>query len=51
MVLAEGKTVSGLVESALTTGFQQAGYVVVKQGDPNFDSAAPVTAQIVDFWE
>ncbi|MEM5346150.1 flagellar biosynthesis protein [Paraburkholderia azotifigens] len=50
VVLPEGKTVSGLVESALTTGFQQAGYVVVKQGDPNFDSAAPVTAQIVDFW-
>lgn len=50
VVLPEGKTVSGLVESALTAGFQQAGYVVVKQGDPNFDSAAPVTAQIVDFW-
>ncbi|XUW92790.1 flagellar biosynthesis protein [Burkholderia sp. M6-3] len=50
VVLPEGKTVSGLVESALATGFQQAGYVVVKQGDPNFDSAAPVTAQIVDFW-
>lgn len=50
VVLPEGKTVSGLVESALATGFQQAGYVVVNQGDPNFDSAAPVTAQIVDFW-
>jgi hypothetical protein len=49
-VLPEGKTVAGLVESALATGFQEAGYVVVKPGDPNFATAAPVTAQIVDFW-
>jgi len=50
VVLPEGKTVSGLVESALASGFQQAGYVVVKKGEPNFDSASPVKAQIVDFW-
>jgi hypothetical protein len=50
VVLPEGKTVSGLVESALATGFQEAGYIVVKQGDPNFAAAAPVTAQVVDFW-
>jgi hypothetical protein len=50
VVLPEGKTVSGLVESALATGFQQAGYIVVKQGDASFDAAAPVTAQIIDFW-
>lgn len=50
VVLPEGKTVSGLVENALTTGFQQAGYVVVKQGDPNFANAVPVTAQVDDFW-
>ncbi|WP_454756975.1 flagellar biosynthesis protein [Cupriavidus campinensis] len=50
ILLPEGKTVSGLVEGAVTTGFQQAGYVVVKKGDPNFDAAAPVSAQITDFW-
>lgn len=50
VVLPEGKTASGLVESALATGFQEAGYIVVKQGDPNFAAAAPVTAQIIDFW-
>ncbi|MGN6315365.1 flagellar biosynthesis protein [Trinickia sp.] len=50
VVLPEGKTVSGLVEGALATGFQEAGYVVVKQGDPNFATAAPVNAQIIDFW-
>ena len=50
VVLPEGKTVSGLVQSALATGFEEAGYVVVKQGDPNFAAAAPVSAQIVDFW-
>ncbi|WNC94641.1 flagellar biosynthesis protein [Paraburkholderia sp. FT54] len=50
VVLPEGKTVSGLVESALATGFQQAGYIIVKQGDPNFATAAPVTAQVIDFW-
>jgi len=50
VVLPEGKTVSGLVESALATGFQEAGYIVVKQDDPNFAAATPVTAQIIDFW-
>lgn len=50
IVLPEGKTVSSLVENALATGFQQAGYVVVKKGDPNFAAAAPVNAQVVDFW-
>jgi hypothetical protein len=50
VVLPEGKTVSGLVEGALATGFQQAGYIIVKQGDPNFATATPVTAQIIDFW-
>ena len=50
VVLPEGKTASGLVESALATGFQEAGYIVVKEGDPNFAAAAPVTAQIIDFW-
>ncbi|WP_343654372.1 flagellar biosynthesis protein [Paraburkholderia caribensis] len=50
VVLPEGKTVSGLVETALATGFQEAGYVVVKQGDPNFANAAPVSAEIIDFW-
>ncbi|MBB5417327.1 flagellar biosynthesis protein [Paraburkholderia atlantica] len=50
VVLPEGKTVSGLVDSALATGFQEAGYIVVKQDDPNFAAAAPVTAEVVDFW-
>jgi hypothetical protein len=50
VVLPEGKTVSGLVESALASGFQEAGYIVVKPGDPNFDSAAAVNAQVIDFW-
>ncbi|BAN27574.1 hypothetical protein [Caballeronia insecticola] len=50
VVLPEGKTVSGLVEGAVTSGFQQAGYIVVKPGDPKFADATPVTAQIIDFW-
>jgi hypothetical protein len=50
VVLPEGKTVSGLVEGAVATGFQEAGYVVVKQGDPNFAAAAPVSAEVIDFW-
>jgi hypothetical protein len=50
VVLPEGKTVSGLVAGALATGFQEAGYVVVKEGDPNFAAAAPVTADVIDFW-
>lgn len=50
VVLPEGKTVSGLVQGALTTAFQESGYVVVKKGDANYDGAAPVSAQVVDFW-
>lgn len=50
IVLPEGKTVSGIVEEALTSGFQNAGYIVVKKGDPNYDAAAPVNARIVNFW-
>lgn len=50
VVLPEGKTVSGLVENAVASGFQEAGYVVVKKGDANFDSAPAVTAQVIDFW-
>lgn len=50
VVLPQGKTVSGLVEGALTTGFQEAGYIVVKPGDPEFATAAPVSAEIIDFW-
>jgi hypothetical protein len=50
VVLPEGKTTSSLVEIALATGFQEAGYIVVKPADPNFAAATPVTAQIDDFW-
>lgn len=50
VVLPEGKTVSGLVEGAVASGFQEAGYVVVKKGDANFDSAPAVNAQVIEFW-
>lgn len=50
VVLPEGKTVSGLVESAVASGFQEAGYIVVKKGDANFDSAPAVSAQVIEFW-
>jgi len=50
VVLPEGKTVSGLVETAVASGFQEAGYVVVKKGDPGFDSASAVSAEVIDFW-
>lgn len=50
VVLPEGKTVSSLVENAVASGFQEAGYVVVKKGDANFDSAPAVNAQVIEFW-
>ncbi|WP_250535511.1 flagellar biosynthesis protein [Caballeronia sp. AZ10_KS36] len=50
VVLPQGKTVSGLVEGALTSGFQEAGYIVVKPGDPEFATAPEVSAEIIDFW-
>ncbi|MGO4304226.1 flagellar biosynthesis protein [Cupriavidus sp. RAF12] len=50
VVLPEGKTVSGLVEGAITTAFQQSGYVVVHKGEEGYDRASPVSAQVTDFW-
>jgi hypothetical protein len=47
VVLPEGKTVSGLVEDAVSTAFQESGY---RKGDLGYDTAAPVKAQVKEFW-
>lgn len=50
IVLPEGKTVSGLVEGAVSTAFKESGYVVLSKGDVGYDQATPVNARVVEFW-
>lgn len=50
VALPEGQSVSGLVEQAISTGFKESGYTVVKKGDANYESATPVSARINQFW-
>lgn len=50
VVLPEGKTVSGLVEGAVSSAFQESGYKVVRKGDPEYAAATPVNAKVTEFW-
>ena len=48
--LAEGQTVESLVGDALVSGFRRAGYRTLREGDPGYADAIPVTARIERFW-
>lgn len=50
VVLPEGQTVAKLVDEAVTNGFRNAGYRVLKAGDAGYDKALPVSVKIVEFW-
>ena len=50
ILLPEGKTVAGMVETSLTTGFRENGYRVVTEDDPDFADAIPVEVDIEKFW-
>lgn len=50
IVLPEGRTVVGVTTEALTRGLRESGYRVLRQGDPGYDDAVPLTADIRQFW-
>ena len=50
ILLPEGKTVMGLVESRLSKGFNDNGYRVLSVGDDGYELATPVTVDIEKFW-
>ncbi|MDP2123973.1 MAG: hypothetical protein Q8J92_06285 [Parvibaculum sp.] len=50
VLLPEGQTVATTVESAVAAGFREAGYRVLRPGDPGFEDAVAVDAQINQYW-
>lgn len=50
VLLPEGQNVAQIVGEAIANGFRGAGYRVVTEGDPDFATATPVNAKIVQFW-
>lgn len=50
VLLPEGQTVTELTRAALASGLRESGYRVVALGEPGYDSATPVSAEIEQFW-
>jgi hypothetical protein len=50
VVLPEGKTVSGLIADVLSAALAEKGYAVVAKGSPQYDSALPLSAEVLKFW-
>jgi hypothetical protein len=50
ILLPEGQTVEQLTHSALVNALRDSGYSVVAAGEPGYDSATPVSAEIQLFW-
>lgn len=50
VVLPEGQTVSGLVAEVLAAALAEKGYAVVTKGAPGYDTALPLSADILKFW-
>lgn len=50
ILLPEGRTVEELTRSALANALRAQGYRVVSKGDPGYDAATPVSAEIHQFW-
>lgn len=50
VVLPEGKTVSGLVAEVLTVALAEKGYAVISKGAPGYDTALPLSAEVIKFW-
>jgi len=50
VLLPEGASVAALVQAAITRGLRQAGYRVLASGDPGYDQAVPIRAQVEQFW-
>ena len=50
VVLPEGQTVSGLVERVLVAALADKGYRVIPEGGDGYESALPLSADILKFW-
>lgn len=50
VVLPEGQTVSGLVTQVLEAALIEKGYAVIPNGAAGYDTALPLSAEIIKFW-
>lgn len=50
VLLPEGQTVTQLTRAALVNALRDSGYRVVAAGEPGYDTATPVGAEIQQFW-
>lgn len=50
ILLPEGQTVEELTRAALVNALRDSGYRVVSSGEPGYDTATPVSAEIQQFW-
>jgi hypothetical protein len=50
IVLPEGRTVVQVTREALSRGLRESGYRVLEEGDPGYDAAIPLQADIQQFW-
>ena len=50
ILLPEGRTVAQLARETLTKALTQAGYTVLKPGDPGYEAAPALSADVEEFW-
>lgn len=50
VLLPEGQTVATIVQDAVAASFRQAGYRVLRAGEPGFEQAVPVDIRIKQYW-
>ena len=50
ILLPEGQTVSMITTDAIANGFKQAGYRVLKPGEPGYDQAADIKVKVKQYW-
>ncbi|MFT5486376.1 MAG: putative lipoprotein YajG [Paracoccaceae bacterium] len=50
ILLPEGQTVEQLTRAALVNALRDSGYRVVAAGEPGYDTATPVSAEVQQFW-
>ena len=50
ILLPEGRTVEQLTREALAKALNESGYQVLSKGDPGYETARPLTAEIDQFW-
>ena len=50
ILLPEGRTVEQLAREALIKALNESGYKVISKGEPGYETARPLTAEIDQFW-